>query len=158
MSTQAFSLDVIQVEQPCPAPWEKMEGDERSRFCQGCGLHVFNLSAMTRSEAEQLVCEAAGRLCVRFARSEAGVIQTLEYQPTTGRRGRGWKFWAAFGACLAACVGAVNAYVFRSALPPPFGPGRVSMVAGRMMIPPPPPPAGPVSPAPCPAEDAPAAP
>jgi hypothetical protein len=151
MSVQNLSLDVIQVEQPCPKSWEAMAGDERSRFCQGCGRHVVNLSAMTRSEAERVVCEAAGRLCVRFERSEAGVIQTLEYQPTTGRRGRGWKFWTVLSACLAAGVGAVNAAVFRSRLPPPIGPSRVTV---GMMLPLPVTPTQNVSDPSCPVEDA----
>ena len=123
MRNQPLSLDVIDVKQPCPASWEAMRGDDRTRFCEGCGKHVHNLSGMTRAEAAALVgtCAAAGALCVRFARAEDGVVQTLDYRPAALRRGRGWRFWATFGACLASGVAAVNAVVFRNALPPPFG-------------------------------------
>src|ERR687894_3288947 len=53
-----------------------MTGDERVRFCGECGLNVYNLSAMTRREAEALVTSAEGRLCVRYYRREDGTILT----------------------------------------------------------------------------------
>jgi hypothetical protein len=124
MSRAIVPLDMIDVKTPCPASWEAMAGDDRVRFCEGCRRHVHNLSAMTRTEAESLLagCAAAGRLCVRFARSDDGTVQTLDYRRTKpGRRTAwGWRFWTAFSACLAAGVGALNAYVFRMHLPPPF--------------------------------------
>ena len=82
-------LDVIQVPSPCPADWEKMSGDEQRRFCAHCGKHVHNLTAMPADEAERLICERAGDLCVRFARDIAtGAVITLDYarRPQTSRR------------------------------------------------------------------------
>jgi hypothetical protein len=43
-----------------------MRGDERVRFCQHCRLNVYNLSEMEPEEAEALVREKEGRLCVRY--------------------------------------------------------------------------------------------
>ena len=122
MSRQTIPLVVIDVKTPCPASWEAMRGDERTRYCVGCGLNVHNLSAMTRLEAEALLsrCAGAGRLCVRFERAEDGAVQTLDYR-TSGRAGRGWRFWTALGACLAAGVATANAWFFRDRLPPPIG-------------------------------------
>jgi hypothetical protein len=49
---------------------------ERIRHCSQCQLNVYNLSAMTRAEAEALVGRAEGRLCVRFYRRADGTILT----------------------------------------------------------------------------------
>lgn len=69
-------LDGVRVAAPCPADWGKMVGDERVRYCGSCNLHVYNLSGMTKREAESLVTNAEGRLCVRFYRRPDGTILT----------------------------------------------------------------------------------
>jgi hypothetical protein len=69
-------LEHVKVAAPCPADWGKMVGDERMRYCDRCSLHVYNLSGMTRREAEALVTSAEGRLCVRFYRRADGTILT----------------------------------------------------------------------------------
>jgi hypothetical protein len=50
--------------------------DERVRFCSQCNLNVYNLSGMSRREAEALVMKTEGRLCVRFYRKADGSILT----------------------------------------------------------------------------------
>ena len=55
-----------------------MNGDDRVRFCGECQLNVYNLSAMSRSEAEDLVRQREGRLCVRFYRREDGTMITQD--------------------------------------------------------------------------------
>jgi hypothetical protein len=121
MNTQRMSLDVINVAEPCTESWEGMSGDDRVRYCQGCRKHVYNLSAMTRSDAERLVCESAGSLCVRFARSETGLVQTLEYRAPAGNR-RGWRFWTIVSTCAASLVGGVNGYLLARGRPAPAVP------------------------------------
>jgi hypothetical protein len=69
-------LDGVRIAAPCPADWGKMVGDERVRFCGSCNLHVYNLSGMTRREAESLVTNSESRLCVRFYRRPDGTILT----------------------------------------------------------------------------------
>jgi hypothetical protein len=69
-------LDYVRVAAPCPADWERMTGDERVRFCNQCNLHVYNLSGMTKREAETLVTNTEGRLCVRFYRRADGSVLT----------------------------------------------------------------------------------
>ena len=59
-------LHRIRIASPCSASWEEMRGDERVRFCQQCRLNVYNLSAMEPENAEKLVREKEGRLCVRY--------------------------------------------------------------------------------------------
>ena len=71
-------LDDLRVASPCSARWEDMAGDERVRFCSGCRLHVYDLSAMTRAEAAELVASVSGRLCVRFYRRADGTVLTRD--------------------------------------------------------------------------------
>lgn len=76
MSKYTSPLDEVRVAAPCPADWGKMVGDERARYCGSCSLHVYNLSGMTKREAEVLVTSTEGRLCVRFYRRADGTILT----------------------------------------------------------------------------------
>jgi hypothetical protein len=69
-------LNNIRVASPCKADWDQMYGDGRKRFCGDCKLNVYNLSGMTRDEAEALIMNAQGRLCVRFYRRADGTVLT----------------------------------------------------------------------------------
>jgi len=76
MSKEWFPLDKISVAAPCTAQWRFMFGNERVRFCGQCSQNVYNLSAMTREQAEDLILRHEGRLCVRFYRRKDGTIIT----------------------------------------------------------------------------------
>lgn len=78
MTTQLSSLDVIDVASPCRASWDAMTGDERARFCGQCSKHVYNLSGMSREEAESLVQDTEGSVCVRFYRRADGTVLTAD--------------------------------------------------------------------------------
>jgi hypothetical protein len=67
-------LDHVRVAAPCTVDWDLMIGSERMRFCGQCSLNVYNLSGMTRSEAEHLIARNEGRLCVRFYRRDGSII------------------------------------------------------------------------------------
>jgi hypothetical protein len=69
-------LDQVRIAAPCKAAWEQMIGTERVRFCGLCNLNVYNLSSMTKTEAESLIARTEGRLCVRFYRRTDGSILT----------------------------------------------------------------------------------
>ncbi len=71
-------LNNIQIASPCPADWEQMYGDDRKRFCGECKLNVYNLSGMTRDDAERLVTNHEGRLCVRYYRRADGSVITAD--------------------------------------------------------------------------------
>ena len=55
-----------------------MNGDERVRFCQSCAKSVYNLSAMTRREAQKFVALNAGKVCVRYVRLPNGKVLTAD--------------------------------------------------------------------------------
>ena len=71
-------LDNIHVASPCSVDWNEMYGDTRKRFCGDCKLNVYNLSGMTREDAETLIMNAEGRLCVRFYRRSDGTVLTKD--------------------------------------------------------------------------------
>src|SRR6185503_9692722 len=68
----------VRVVSPCKADWDQMIGSDRVRFCGECNLNVYNLSAMTRDQAESLIAANDGRLCVRFYRRRDGSIITQD--------------------------------------------------------------------------------
>ena len=70
------ALDHVKVAAPCNVDWDGMIGNDRSRFCGQCSLNVYNLSDMSKREAEQLIASSEGRLCVRFYRRSDGSILT----------------------------------------------------------------------------------
>lgn len=69
-------LDHVRIAAPCEADWEQMAGNDRARFCGQCSLNVYNLSAMSKADAERLIATNEGRLCVRFYRRADGTIIT----------------------------------------------------------------------------------
>jgi len=71
-------LSNIKIASPCGANWDEMYGSERRRFCGDCKLYVYNLSGMTRTEAEAVIMKAEGRLCVRFYRRADGSVMTRD--------------------------------------------------------------------------------
>ncbi len=69
-------LDNLRVASPYPANWDEMYGNERKRFCASCKLNVYNLSAMTKPQAEQFLMNSEGRVCVRYYRRADGTVLT----------------------------------------------------------------------------------
>ncbi len=76
MKTDIPLLADIKVASPCHASWDTMKGDERARFCGLCRKNVYNLSEMTRQEAENLLQEKEGKLCVRYYQRSDGTVLT----------------------------------------------------------------------------------
>ena len=76
MSRFESPLNNIRIASPCSANWDEMYGNDRMRHCGQCKLNVYNLSGMTRQEADDLVTNAEGRLCVRFYRRTDGTVIT----------------------------------------------------------------------------------
>ena len=71
-------LEQIQISSPCSVPWDSMRGDDRVRFCRECRQNVFNVEAMTRAEAERLIAEREGRVCIRMLRRPDGTVVTAD--------------------------------------------------------------------------------
>lgn len=71
-------LPDLRVASPCSADWEKMLGDDRVRYCADCRLNVYNFSAMTNAEIQQLIASHEGRLCGRLYRRRDGTLLTRD--------------------------------------------------------------------------------
>src|SRR5713226_7580854 len=76
MVSNSFPLEQIHIASPCSAKWSDMEGDDKVRFCRECHKNVFNLSAVTRSDAELLLRDVEGVPCVRLFRRADGTVMT----------------------------------------------------------------------------------
>lgn len=71
------ALDKVSLAKPCSQNWDEMVGDERERFCNQCSLNVYNLSSMTRDEAEEfLQLRNDGSVCLNFIADTNGKIIT----------------------------------------------------------------------------------
>ena len=70
------NIDRVRIATPCSISWEQMTGDNRVRFCDHCQLNVYNLSALSRVEAEKLIASTEGRLCARLFRRVDGTVLT----------------------------------------------------------------------------------
>jgi hypothetical protein len=101
-------LDNIRVASPCTMSWADMPGDERVRACGSCKKNVYNLSEMTRDEAEALIVQHEGKLCVRYYQRKDGMILTADC--TVGAQRSRRRKWIAAGA-VALLAGGVGAAV-----------------------------------------------
>jgi hypothetical protein len=73
------AIDQIEISTPCTVAWEEMRAagaDGRVRFCGQCRQNVYNVEAMSRVEAQQLIAAGEGRLCVRILRRPDGTVVT----------------------------------------------------------------------------------
>lgn len=99
----------IKIASPCPAHWEDMGGDDRVRFCGQCRKNVYNLSAMTAREAQDLVAEKNGNLCARMYQRADGTMLTEDCPTGVARCRRRMK--AAVAGCVTAILFAVTCVV-----------------------------------------------
>jgi hypothetical protein len=93
----------IRVASPCRADWSRMVGDDRVRHCGDCKRYVYNLSAMTRAEAEALIGSLENAPCIRYYERADGTILFADCTVLRSQRRRGRLTVA--GAALAAAAG-----------------------------------------------------
>jgi hypothetical protein len=77
MTTRRRALK-LQVVAPCNEDWNRMPGGDDIRFCGKCRQNVYNLSALTESQAREL---AQGPVCVRFFHRGDGTVITRKCSP-----------------------------------------------------------------------------
>jgi hypothetical protein len=72
-------LEDLHIASPCDQAWEQMVGDDRVRHCASCDKDVFNVAAMTRVEALQLITDQSGEVpCLRLFRRDDGTVLTSD--------------------------------------------------------------------------------
>jgi hypothetical protein len=80
-------LENLSIAAPCNADWDAMKGDDRVRFCGSCQKNVYNLSALSRADAEHLIAKHEGPPpCIRLYKRTDGTVITNDCP--VGRRRR----------------------------------------------------------------------
>lgn len=70
-------LEDVRFKTPCTVPFSSMQGDgDRVRLCLTCDRRVYNLSSMSREQAEAFLDQSEGKDCVQFYRRPDGTIVT----------------------------------------------------------------------------------
>lgn len=105
-------LDNLRVASPCHEDWAKMTGDDRVRACGSCAQSVYNLSELTREQAEQLIVDRGGRLCVRYYQRADGTILLADCE--VGRRRTRKRVVIAAGVASVLAIGGVAALANRT--------------------------------------------
>jgi hypothetical protein len=116
-------LEDVRVAQPCHASWDKMDGDGTARFCQSCHKNVYNLSEMTRQQAEALIAEKEGNLCVRYYRRADGTVMTDDCPVGLRLIRKPYKWLLAGAACVFAWGSSLAYAVTRNQPEPEAGNG-----------------------------------
>jgi hypothetical protein len=105
----AIELPNLRIGFACKQRWEDMVGDDRVRACAGCDRPVFNLSAMTRDDAERVLASRGLTPCVRFYRRPDGTVMTTDCPTGSRREGRRLAVVASSLAAGTALAGAPTA-------------------------------------------------
>jgi hypothetical protein len=72
-------------------------------------MNVYNLSAMTRAEAEQLIMNSEGRVCARFYRRQDGTVVTKDCPVgLKAARKKVRKFWTATASMVMALFAGIG--------------------------------------------------
>jgi hypothetical protein len=134
----------IRVATPCRADWNEMTGDARVRHCAQCKKDVFNLSDMTRDQAERLIIEKNGDLCARYYQRHDGTILLADCSVGLAQKKKTQVVAAGAMALLAGTP--VAAFSLRTRAHAPKPPEPVVIVTGVVAIDPVPPPSIPPPP------------
>jgi hypothetical protein len=88
------------IKKPCLERWDDMRGNNRTRLCEHCQLHVQNLSAMSHREIARVLSPShAERVCVTYVRRPDGRLVT---RATLLREQFLAPFWRGFSCVLKA--------------------------------------------------------
>jgi len=75
------TLDNLMIAAPCNVGWENMTGTDTVRHCHECKLNVYNISQLTKIEAEKLLASETfrqGKICLTLYRRHDGTILTAD--------------------------------------------------------------------------------
>jgi hypothetical protein len=92
---------------PCPMDWDRMRGDDRVRYCEGCDKHVYDLTAMRPDERNSLISIVRSQgeeLCGRLYQRPDGTLVASECPPAPRAAAGAWPSaigW--FASIIAGC-------------------------------------------------------
>lgn len=102
MTTRKNLLDRVEIASPCTANWDEMSGTDQIRFCSECRKYVYNLSEMTRREAEALLASRGNQMCARLIRDLDGSTLNVDSLPPV--RLLGWRPGPVASAVVSAII------------------------------------------------------
>ncbi len=73
-----MKLEEIRFQTPCSVPWDSMKGSDTVRLCEQCRKNVYNVSAMSREEAEKFITKTNGTECIQLWTRADGTIVTSD--------------------------------------------------------------------------------
>jgi len=73
-----ITVDELRIASPCTVQWSDMKGDDFARHCQSCEKNVYDLSLLTSDEANELIREKEGKLCVSLYHRFDGTVLTAD--------------------------------------------------------------------------------
>ncbi len=129
-------LDNMKIASPCHVAWDDMDGGDRVRHCAKCDKDVFDLSALTRDDAESLLRERAGNLCVSYYQRADGTVITSDCTVGIAKRRRR-RVMAAGLAALLASSGGLALFLSRRAHDAPASHCPTNQTQASGMPPPP---------------------
>ncbi|MBL8193468.1 MAG: carboxypeptidase regulatory-like domain-containing protein [Blastocatellia bacterium] len=71
-------LETINLAFSCPMDWDKMAGDNQTRYCPECKLNVHNISSLSSIEATKLINSNEKGLCIKLYRRLDGTVLTKD--------------------------------------------------------------------------------
>lgn len=105
-----------------------MRGDDRTRSCLRCSLHVFNVSELTEAETRSLLLKQGGVVCGRLFRRPDGTVLTRDCP--TGVRALRLRFVRGLAAAATLLAGLVGLRVAtRDPACPTVAPGDMTAFA-----------------------------
>lgn len=108
-------LKNLKIASPCSANWEEMFGTDQERYCGQCKLNVYNLSEMSKKEAEDFLLNAEGGLCGRFYQRSDGTVLTqdcpLGWKNVKRRISRFAAAFASMAFCIIGGLGINSAFI-----------------------------------------------
>lgn len=109
----------LKVAKPCPAKWDDMVGDDKSRHCDRCQKNVYNLELLEPEELVELIERTEGKFCGRLYR-RPGELTVLTQDCKVGMRIARRKVVGRAALAVAALGGAaVGASQIADAVSPP---------------------------------------
>jgi hypothetical protein len=134
-------LSQMEIPEPCPMDWDAMRGDSRARYCESCGKHVHDLTAMHSDEAAALLQGSAASICGRVFKDADGSLSTSAFDGPIQPAARPWQFQIRTLMGLIAGVATVLGFARLFASPDgpiavrkaPVPASRVRLIMGKMV-------------------------
>lgn len=100
----------VTIPAPCSADWNRMSGDDRERFCESCGKHVHNLSAMGPDAIRSLAAKAVSgdeEVCGRIDHRQYAQLFASDHGLSTASRAGSYQTSIRWLMALVAMCGTV---------------------------------------------------